>query len=1169
MVKNNFTILLLLICFKGLSVTDQKLIDSLAFQIINTKNIPDKAWLFNSLCETMEYKTGYTSGESYIQLGNELVKKVKDKKQKCLLLNNIAKIHESLGEYERAFNKYNEAVKLAQKKKLLSNLAISLLNRGSLYLFKSNKSNALNDLKSSMNFALQQNDSLALSKIYLEYGQYYYNKENKDSALYYYSEALNINECINDSIGMANAYCRLCNIYQLNGEFEKIIKLSLNVVQIYKRYGHFVKLDIPYTKIAISFMAQGYYEKAYEYMLIANENAKKTNSKYALLLNYQALGLFYQRQAKLNKSIQYFEESLKLANIYGTKNQQAKIYEFLGYSYRGQVNIDKALEYSFKALKLGEQIESKNIIARTCLLIGQLYDALNEFNTALDYYKVSLKFFEEMNRVYELVYTYRYIGQLYNRTGEIDKEIEYLNKSLKISEEINDNMSIAICLSELSKIYYKKENYTKSLEYATESYKISNDMNYIDIKAISSVCLGKLYHYYKDYKKAEFFLQQAIKIGNETGFNYSACDASKYLSKLYSEQNDFANAYKYHVLYKEISDSIANEAQTKKITSLELKYQFDKERKEELLKQQKKELKYQAKIDKQNITKKIILGVSVLGFITIFLAFRNYRIRKKSKEQLLTLKQEEADKKREFSESMLQLFTNISHDIRTPLNLITGPLNKLFSIDHDRPASMEQLKVMQRNTSNMLRLVDQILDYQKISDGAIQLQTSRNDLIGFISHLILPFREQAYNQGLSLELVSSLNELVLYFDSDKLGKIIVNLLSNSLKFTPSKGKISIIVNKTDKYAQIKVTDTGIGIPSDQIAKIFDRYFQTSISSKLRKGGSGIGLALTKELVEIHKGKISVISDEGKGSEFCVELPLGKNHLLPEQIIEFKDDTNNMHLQTSDFIKSIEKENEVREEINIESLPNILIVEDNYDMRKFIVNILISEYKIIEADDGQQAFESAVVSSPDIILSDIMMPNMDGIELCTKLKTDIRTCHIPVVLLTARSAREHKLEGLETGADDYIVKPFDEQILQKKIKNLIELRKKLKDIYSKSIVLEPNKITINSVDETFLIKTLKLIEENIQSDHLNPEFLANEMNMSRSVFYRKIKALTGDSCIQFIQNIRLKRAAQLVTQNTLTIAEISDEVGFADPKYFSKCFKKYFGQNPSGYSLSEN
>ena len=527
-----------------------------------------------------------------------------------------------------------------------------------------------------------------------------------------------------------------------------------------------------------------------------------------------------------------------------------------------------------------------------------------------------------------------------------------------------------------------------------------------------------------------------------------------------------------------------------------------------------------------------------------------------------------------------RFFTNISHEFRTPLTLILGPVKQIAERLKDEKLK-DQLGVVYKNANRLLGLVNQLLDISKLKSHKMNLQTMPQDIIAFLRDIVLSFSSYAERKRITLKLNSTVDELIVYLDKDKMEKIITNVLSNAFKFTPEDGKVEVIVKykssssfslmsdelKKD-FVEILIRDTGIGITEDKMPNIFDRFYQVDSSHTRDQEGTGIGLSLTKELVELHKGTIKVESTEGKGTTVTIKIPLGKEHLKPEEICEMNPEKEYEEETIINLVEEFDKGKEGNKIVNDltekSGLPFLLIVEDNADVRNYITNNLNTLYKILEAMDGEDGWNKSVEQIPDLIISDIMMPKMDGFKLCAKLKTDERTSHIPVILLTAKASSADKIEGFEIGADDYIMKPFESEELKARIKNLIEQRKRIHEHFRKNGIIEFEQSNITSIDKRFLKKTFEIINKNMSDSAFGLESFAELLGVSRSVLHRKITSLTGESPGELIRRIRLKRASQLIEQNFGNISEISLEVGFSNPSQFARSFLKQFGVPPSIY-----
>ncbi len=558
----------------------------------------------------------------------------------------------------------------------------------------------------------------------------------------------------------------------------------------------------------------------------------------------------------------------------------------------------------------------------------------------------------------------------------------------------------------------------------------------------------------------------------------------------------------------------------------------------------------------------ILYGIfAVLLFST---STRFYLNRQRLKHQL-KLEHEHSEKLEEVDRMKSRFFANISHEFRTPLTLILGPSDSIIT-----GSSNEKIKKMagtiKKSANRLLSLINQLMDLSKLEAGRLKLETSRGNIVTFVKGVAMSFESLAERKDIMLKVKSNNNKIELYFDKEKMEKVFANLLSNTFKFTPEGGKVTISLNETDNNSvEIKIKDTGIGIPQEELSKLFDRFYQVDSSHTREHEGTGIGLSLTKELVELHKGSIKVESKEEKWTEVTITLPLGKEHLLPEEILEADESSEEKKIlvDKEDTITSVQLEKPFREDFDKDKT-FILVVEDNADVREYIKESLEEEYYIEEAANGEQGLRKAEKIIPDLIISDIMMPKIDGNELTRRLKSDERTSHIPIILLTAKSEQESKLKGLETGADAYLTKPFSTKELQIRIKNLINLRRKLQQKYSFGKIVTTNREwkKLSSLDDKFMKRAMEVIENHISEEEFNIEDFGKEVGMSRMQIHRKLKALTGKSASHYIRSVKLNKAKELIGEHEATISEIAYSLGFSSPAYFTRCFKDEYGYPPS-------
>ncbi|MBU2914449.1 hybrid sensor histidine kinase/response regulator [Reichenbachiella agariperforans] len=551
------------------------------------------------------------------------------------------------------------------------------------------------------------------------------------------------------------------------------------------------------------------------------------------------------------------------------------------------------------------------------------------------------------------------------------------------------------------------------------------------------------------------------------------------------------------------------------------------------------------------------ITTALILWIIYFLLRQRLEIRKKMKAQ-------QQDQK--INQAKLEFFINISHEIRTPITLIINPLRKLIKQDTDEKRHRDYF-IMQRSAERILKLVNQLLDIRKIDKGQLKMKFQETDIIQFLQETSLIFDEQIHGKDIKFSINASKNTLV-YLDPNHFDKVIQNILSNAIKYTPHQGEIDIYVKQgTDEthnpsYISIEVYDTGSGINEEEIERIFDRFYQSSDDKSSNPEGTGIGLHLTRSIVELHHGTIRAgLNPSGQGTSFLIHLPLGRQHLNEEEITE--PDSNKSNGNTPRYYIPIVP---IVEQAKSKSKLNVLIVDDDDEIRNYLVSEFSEDYHTAASMNGEKAYAEILKKSPDLIISDVVMPKMDGVTLCKKIKHNVNVNHIPVILLTAKTTEEDKLRGLDTGADAYIAKPFNIDILKKTVANLIKNRQLLKNNYNGNQLQNDKikKIEVQSTDDILMQKIMTVINENIANSELNVEMIASEIGFSRVHLHRKLKEITSQSARDLIKNTRLKQAGDLLNHKQISISEVAYATGFSSPAKFSTSFKEFYGIAPSRY-----
>ena len=546
------------------------------------------------------------------------------------------------------------------------------------------------------------------------------------------------------------------------------------------------------------------------------------------------------------------------------------------------------------------------------------------------------------------------------------------------------------------------------------------------------------------------------------------------------------------------------------------------------------------------------------------------QIRLKSKMDIESAIHENSE---EMNQMKLQFFTNISHELRTPLTLIVGPLSQIMNGQVNTKDVPKLNSIMYKNSNRLLKLINQLLDFRKAESGNLNLIVQNDELVSFVGEVFTVFEDIALEKDIKFLFLSPKNEMDAWFDNDKIEKILYNLLSNAFKFTPNGKGITLSLEKetinNEDYAIIKVIDFGIGIPKEELVSIFDRFYQTRKENNAINEGSGLGLAYIKHLVEVHKGEINIQSEFHKGTTCTVTIPISKRAYSDNSIIELQP--QKYDFKYTKIGVDVIKENQLISKKAIKSVkehsketPLLLIVEDNRELQDYLVTFFSYDYRIITANNGKEGLEQAIKNIPSIIISDLMMPEMNGIEMCKKLKTDIATSHIPILILTAKAGLENEKEGLETGADEFVLKPFNIEILKLRLDNILHTKQQWIQKFRTNSNSKSWKELSNKLDQKFIEKSINIINKNLDNTEFSVEKFALEIGMSRSALFLKLKSITGQSTSEFIRIIRLNKAAKLIESGKYSITEVIYMVGFSDPKYFRTCFKKHFDCTPSSY-----
>ncbi len=873
------------------------------------------------------------------------------------------------------------------------------------------------------------------------------------------------------------------------------------------------------------------------------EMARKTSDSKAISDALNTMGGIYWQKGNFDKTREVLEENIALTKKTNDRNRMARSYVILGSVHSQLGEYTTAMEYYTLASQIFYDLEDTANYALGLGNIGYIQRSLENYRSAESYFKQADSLYTLLDQPVGIAYATYNLGVVYKNLGLLDKAFEYVQKSLRLYDGLGIPKRVSYCYYTLGEIYKNKQDHRQALSSYKKSLELARAVDDSVNIGTSLVAVAESYLELRKPDSARIHLNEAGILADSMRLVILAMDVNRDLSGLYENEGDYERAFRHMKQYATLRDTLYTREKRELGSEIEAKYQNERQTKEIALLASEKELQTLQLNQRENERNAIII-FAILVILLAGLLYNQYRIKQKSNKEL-----------RELDQLKSNFFANISHEFRTPLTLIKGPIEKLEQ-DPVEVLSREDIKMVRRNTNKLLGLVNQLLELSRIDQGKLQLKTTEGDIYKCLRAAASSFNSHAAQRNMDYRVEIPNEVLWAAFDRDKLEKVVYNLLSNAFKFSEDGEMVSFVANYVHNELTVQVSDSGMGIPEEKQPFIFNRFYQVDGGITREHEGSGIGLSLSKDLIELMDGTITVSSEEGKGSFFTVQIPIEKikTRQLPSKVTAGTEKqivkADPYHLDKSDK----------------RDLPQVLLVEDNEDMRQFIKAGLKEEYRILEAINGEEGLKKAISRLPDLLITDLMMPKMDGIDLCKQLKTMVATSHIPIIMLTAKAGVENKIEGLETGADDYLTKPFETRELLARTKNLIRQRRKLRELFSNNKAnIDPKEITVNSIDQKFLVQVLDLLEK----EHSDPNFgvpeMQEELAMSKTQLHRKLKALTNESPGELLRNFRLKRAAQLLSQKADNVTQTAYMVGFNNLSYFAKCFKELYGVPPSSYS----
>lgn len=876
--------------------------------------------------------------------------------------------------------------------------------------------------------------------------------------------------------------------------------------------------------------------------------AEKVNDQYGEMLSLYILGVIARQRGERQKAIDYNRKSLQLALEQNNLDYAGYSANALGNTYQNLGQYQEAVSFFVQTLEIHNQNDNRKGVAIANNNLGLVFKNQEKHDQAKTYFLKALDIYQALGMENQTGYTYMNLGNVEENDSQA---LVYFDKSFEVFYQNSNQHGIASVLISRGSKLIEQQKYEAALADYLNALEIVAATGHQDRIATAKSALGVIYYNLNDYAKAVSYAEEAIKLAESIDFQFEAAQTYGLLADIYAATGDYEKAYEYRSLQKTVNDSLLNE-KSLKITS-ELEAQYQSQQRETELAGQKLETARQ-----KNIRNRIaIVGLVLLtGLLIAGWWIYRYRKEKELAEVALQMKEKEARKLKELDQVKSNFFANISHEFRTPLTLIISPLEQLLEKENNKV-----FKTMLRNGRRLLQLVNELLDLSKLEAGKMELDPRHADFTSWVQPLAYSFESLASRKQIDFQVIVPEEPVICLFDTQKMEKVLTNLLSNAFKFTPEEGQVQLLVEKKNHQDLIiEVGDTGIGIPSEDLDHIFNRFYQVSQTGDTGIGGTGVGLALTKELIKLHNGTIEVTSQPDHGSQFTITLPI----VLPSTVNTRRQLTNQRfnNSTTLDTFKA-QSPKPTTQNLNSTSLPLALIVEDNEDLRAYIRSCLEDQWTVQEAIDGTEGLEKAIKLIPEVIITDVMMPKMDGHGLTKALRENIQTSHIPIIMLTAKAYVEDRIEGFEHGADDYLTKPFDARELVVRTQNLVKQRQRLREKYAAGLpdFLQKEE-KVNNPEEKFLQRLVDVVQHHMEDEEFGVEELAKQVHLSRYQLHRKVKALTGKSISVFIRSIRLAHARQLLEAKSGNVSEIAFQLGFNSVAYFSKCFADEFGFPPS-------
>lgn len=883
-------------------------------------------------------------------------------------------------------------------------------------------------------------------------------------------------------------------------------------------------------------------------LLIILDTFKAKSNLYGQVATYKKLGKLYRENAFFEKAIQYHKSGLEIASRMNDTLEIAEALNDLGTNYRRIGILSEASECHFRALNLIERQEENTYTVKKSRLIalngiGNIYLTLGNKDAAERIFRKSLAGENELNSALGQAINTANIGAIFESRGQYDSAYVYFQQSLSFNKQAKSDLGISLCYNHFGQLYEKKGELDEALNNYSKAYDImkgkSDHWHWLE----SCISMARVLLLQNNPTRAQTYLTQAKETA-EAIHSFEHLSAIHKLDYLYFlGQNDCKRALESYIQSQAYADSVNNEENINHLQNLRVNYEIEKNSKEI------NQVKQNYMEEQRNKRIILVVGILVLLMTCSGIIFLWYALRMRLKTNH-TLRQMERMR--------TDFFTNITHEFRTPLTIILGLVEQMRKTDAGKEETERYLLSIQRQGNNLLGLVNQLLDMSKLMAKADRKQWYRGNVVAYIRMALDCYREYAGSHYINLLFIPESNSIEMDFIPEYFNKIISNLLSNALKYTPANGVIRVEMKKDKTLLILQVFNTGKEIPEEEISRIFEAFYQGSNNNK--QIGTGIGLPFTRQMVESMNGTITVTNMKGEGVLFTIFLPLNQNLVESQPWVEET-------VTTKPLLENMDQKigQTIEDGIENDSSPSILIVEDNPDISFYISTLLKGKYHLDYASNGEEGIDKARNSMPDLILTDLMMPGMDGYALCHEIRQSEILNHIPIIIITAKSGVADRIHGLEEGADAYLLKPFNAEELLVRVEKLLEQRRQLRDKYSKALQegSEQN-VELTPRDRDFLNRLTAIIHNHLADKNLNADLIADKICMSRTQLNRKIRAITNYTATTYILRIRMEKAKRLLSSTEHPIGDIAMACGFEDTSYFARVFKQMFDVTPTQF-----